>query len=170
LVCQRTESGSIDPAPFHDGGKLYLVWKSDGNAIGHRTYIWSQRLTPDGLHLVGPRRKLERNDEYWEGGVVEGPMLWRHAGRLYLFYSANDYSGPAYAVGYATCATPLGPCRDAPENPILKTGCGAHGPGHNTFAGPWIVYHAWNAAHTKRALWISRLDWKKGKPVVEGPC
>jgi hypothetical protein len=33
----------------------------------------------------------------------------------------------------------------------------------------WIVYHAWDAAYSKRQLWIDPLDWKDGKPVVEGP-
>jgi beta-xylosidase len=31
------------------------------------------------------------------------------------------------------------------------------------------VYHAWDAAYSKRQLWIDRLDWKDGKPVVDGP-
>lgn len=28
----------------------------------------------------------------------------------YLFYSANWYASYQYAVGYATCTTPVGPC------------------------------------------------------------
>jgi len=65
-------------------------------------------------------------------------------------------------------------CKDAAENPILETTCGALGPGHNTLiedaAGQtWIVYHAWDAAYSRRRLWIDRLDWKDGKPVVDGP-
>ena len=167
LVCQKAAGGSIDPDP--SGG--YLDWKNDGNAIGRPTRIWAQKLSRDGLHLVGPRRAIEQNgNQTWEGGVVEGPEMRRHGGRLYLFYSGGNYNDDSYAVGYATCKGPLGPCTDAPENPILKTGCRAHGPGHNTFAGPYIVYHAWNPAHTKRQLWLSRLVWRNGKPVVQGPC
>jgi len=166
LVCQKRAGGSIDPDPY--GG--YLYWKNDGNSIGRRTHIWAQRLSLDGLRLIGPRRAIEQNDAVWEGSVVEGPEMRKHGGRYYLFYSGGNYNDDSYAVGYATCQGPLGPCTDAPENPILKTGCRAHGPGHNTFAGPWIVYHAWNPAHTKRQLWISRLDWKNGKPIVRGPC
>ena len=67
---------------------------------------------------------IEKNDVPWEASVVEGPMLWKHDGRYFLFYSGNVYSGAGYAVGYATCDSPLGPCKDAPENPILKTACG----------------------------------------------
>jgi len=166
LVCQKRDGGSIDPDPYRG----YLYWKNDGNSIGRRTHIWAQRLSADGLRLVGPRRSIEVNDKVWGGGVVEGPEMRRHGGRYYLFYSGGSYNDDSYAVGYATCTGPLGPCVDAPENPILTTGCRAHGPGHNTFAGPWIVYHAWNPAHTRRQLWLSRLDWKNRKPVVRGPC
>jgi len=99
--------------------------------------------------------------------------MWKHDGRYFLFYSGNSYSGAGYAVGYATCKSPLGPCKDAPENPILKTTCRALGPGHNALVDvdgkTWIVYHAWNATYTKRVLWIDRLDWKGGNPRVEGP-
>ena len=174
LVCQATQGGSIDASPFRDDdGKLYLVWKNDGNAIGATTYIWAQRLSADGLRLVGERRTIEKNDASWETSVVEGPLVWKRDGRYFLFYSGNVYSGSGYAVGYATCASPLGPCKDAPENPILKTACKARGPGHNALIDvggqTWIVYHAWNEIYSKRQLWIDRLDWQNGNPVVHGP-
>jgi beta-xylosidase len=177
FVDQISLGGSIDPDPFRDDdGKLYLYWKNDGNSIGQATDIWAQRLSSDGMRLVGgPRKTGETDDQVWEGSVVEGPTMWKHDGRYYLFYSGGDYANDDYAVGYATCTGPLGPCRDAPENPILKTACRAHGPGHNALLDvggqTWIVYHAWlpNHAGDKRVLWIDRLDWKDGKPVVHGP-
>jgi beta-xylosidase len=176
LVCQARLGGSIDASPFRDDdGTLYLVWKNDGNHIGVQAQIWSQRLSADGLKLVGPRRSLERNDRPWEGSVVEGPVLRKHGGRYYLFYSGNAFDSDSYAVGYDTCDSPLGPCRDAPENPILKKRCRAMGPGHNALIDvdgqTWIVYHAWlpNHAGDKRVLWIDKLDWRDGKPRVDGP-
>ena len=175
LVCQAKLGGSIDPSPFRDDdGRLSLLWKNDGNAIGAPTHVYAQRLSSDGLRLAGRRTTIETNDVPWEANVVEGPMLRKHDGRYYLLYSGNVYSGAGYAVGYATCRTPFGPCRDAPENPILETACDAHGPGHNALiddgAGrTWIVYHAWDPAYSKRQLWIDRLEWKDGKPAVDGP-
>jgi len=175
LVCQLRQGGSIDASPFRDGSALYLVWKNDGNSIGQKTIIWSQRLSGDGLRLIGRRARLETNDRPWEASVVEGPMLWQHDGRLYLFYSGNDYTSSSYAVGYATCRSPLGPCTDAAENPILRSACRASGPGHNALIEvrnqTWIVYHAWLPGHVgdKRVLWIDRLDWRDGKPVAHGP-
>jgi beta-xylosidase len=172
LVDQLTLGGSIDASPFRDDdGRLYLYWKNDGNSIGQKTRIWVQRLSPDGLRVVGnPVDTGEANDQVWEGQVVEGPTMWKHGGRYVLFYSGNDYASDAYAVGYATCKGPLGPCTDAPENPILTTKCAAHGPGHNAIFGAWTAYHSWNTAHTRRQLWISPLEWKDDKPVVDGPC
>jgi beta-xylosidase len=175
LVCQQSDGGSIDPDPFRDtNGSLYLYWKNDGNSIGKPTHIWAQKLSADGTRLVGtPHDTGETNEHVWEGQVVEGPTMWKHDGRYYLFYSGGNYQDDTYAVGYATCKTPLGPCTDAPQNPILKTRCRAHGPGHNALIDvggqTWIVYHAWRPDHTARVLWIDKLAWRNGKPTVEGP-
>jgi beta-xylosidase len=175
LVCQRDEGGSIDPSPFRDDdGSLYLYWKSDGNAIGHATYLYGARLSAEGTELVGEPVRLARNDAGWEGGVVEAPTMWLEDGRHYLFYSGEAYDGDLYAVGYATCAGPLGPCSDAAENPILKTACRAHGPGHQALVrdregDTWLVYHAWDPGFERRQLWLDRVRWDERRPVVEGP-
>ena len=177
LVCQRAEGGSIDASPFRDDdGSLYLLWKNDGNAIGKTTYIYAQRLSRDGTRLVGRPSRLVKNDAGWEGAVVEAPTLWREGDTYYLFYSGNAFDGDLYAVGYATCERPLGPCTDAPGNPILKSACAASGPGHQAIVRDddgetWFVYHAWPAdgLTEERVLWIDRLEWQNGKPDVNGP-
>jgi beta-xylosidase len=176
LVCDRAEGGDIDASPFrNDDGSLYLLWKNDGNSIGEDTWIYVQRLTADGLGLMGKRARLVKQDAPWEGPVVEAPTLWREDGRYYLFFSANIFNSGVYAVGYATCDSPLGPCRDAPENPILKGACEASGPGHQTIVRDdngrtWLVYHAYPASgEDEREVWLDRLEWKDGKPVVNGP-
>jgi len=176
LVCQADQGGSIDAAPFRDDdGALYLLWKNDGNAVGMDTWIYVQRLSADGLELTGKPTRLVRQDAAWEAHLVEAPTLWRQDGRLYLFYSANAFDSDQYATGYATCEAPTGPCEDAPENPILRSACEASGPGHQTIVRDddgetWIVYHAWPASgEEERELWIDRLAWEDGKPVVKGP-
>jgi beta-xylosidase len=175
LVCQRDEGGSIDASPFRDAdGSLYLYWKNDGNALGQPTHLWGQRLSADGTELVGAPRRLATNDAGWEGGVVEAPTMWLEDGRHYLFFSGEAYDGDLYAVGYAVCDGPLGPCEDAPGNPILKTACRAHGPGHQALlrdddGETWIAYHAWEPGFERRELWLDRVRWEDGRPVVEGP-
>ncbi len=183
LVCQAKEGGTIDPDPFADGDKRYLYYKNDGNCCGIPTYIYAQELAPDGLSLVGEPVRLVRNDKQWEGSVIEAPTMFKHDGKYYLFYSANNYAGVEYAVGYATCEGPLGPCTDAPENPILKSQMQPPpnmvvGPGHQTIiqldGQDWLVYHAWEVLAggrrgDRRQMWMNRLDWQDGKPVVVGP-
>ena len=180
FVCQPDEGGSIDPDVFRDAdGSLYLLWKNDGNCCGKATYLYSQRLSPDASRLVGRRVRLLTADQWlWEGPLVEAPTLWHEHGRYTLFFSASVYNSPDYAVGYATCAGPLGPCKSSPRNPILKSACRAAGPGHQAIVqapdgSDWIVYHAWKAGAIDRApgrqLWLDRLEWKDGAPVVRGP-
>jgi beta-xylosidase len=180
FVCQTAQGGSIDPDPFRDeDGRTYLLWKNDGNCCGQDTWLWSQRLSDDGRRLLGKPRRLVKQDRPWEGEVVEAPTLWRENDRLYLFFSANDFQSDLYSVGYATCRTPLGPCRDSPRNPILKSRCNASGPGHQSIVRDgdgrtWIVYHAFYARPKPRQIditvvWLDRLDWVGGRPVVRGP-
>ena len=188
LVCQYAEGGTIDANPFRDtDGKLYLYYKSDGNAVGKTTYIWGQQLTSDGLSVVGTPIPLVKDDAKWEWRLVEAPAMVRSPGGYQLFYSAAFYGWDPkerlsnYATGYATCASPLGPCEDAPENPILhsfndrEAGC-LSGPGHPAIfearGRHFLAFHAWAAtrgcrkAEDERYLYIAPLFWKDGKPQI----
>ncbi len=180
LICQADEGGSIDASPFTDeSGERWLYWKNDGNAIGQPTYLYGARLSDDGLSISGEPKQLLVNDAGWEAHVIEAPQMVRHDGRLYLFYSANAFDKEEYALGYATCEGPFGPCVKASENPILHTSPAAAGPGHGflvtTPAGEsWMLYHAWppsavGSVAPGRQLWLDRVDWVDGRPVVKGP-
>lgn len=183
IICQFDEGGSIDASPFRDtDGTLYLYWKNDGNCCGMTTYIYGQQLSADGRELVGDPVKMIQNDKPWHGPLVEAPTMWLHEGRYHLFYSGNFFASEAYAVGYAVCESPLGPCADADENPILATDKSAEplvvGPGHQTLfkdeAGDtWIIYHAWQLTRdgeltSNRQVWLDRVLWVDGRPVVQG--
>jgi beta-xylosidase len=180
LVCEPAEGGSIDASPYRDDdGALYLYWKNDGNAVDRPTHLYGRRLRADGLALTGPRVRLLDNDAPWEGHLVEAPQMVRHDDRRYLFFSANAFDSEAYAVGYATCEAALGPCRDAPENPVLRSTAAAAGPGHSFLltagdGSTWLLYHAWapqavGSVVPGRQLWLDRVDWADGRPVVRGP-
>jgi beta-xylosidase len=188
LVCQAAQGGSIDATPFVDAnGKRYLIWKNDGNCCGLPTRFSIQELTPDGLKLVGKATDMGVvNNEQWEGGVIEAPTLLLHDKTYYLFYSANGYDTDFYSVGYATSKTLMGPYKDAPENPILASAWNhsptseARGPGHQSIIADakgqlWMVYHAWDKDAVgysnggERDVWMSRLTFVNGKPVVEAP-
>ena len=84
----------------------------------------------------------------WQGGVVEGPDLVLSGGQYLLFYSANNWETSSYAVGYATCTGPLGPCTDASPQPLVASGPQFAGPGGpSVFADPkgnlWMAFHGW---------------------------
>jgi beta-xylosidase len=188
LVCQTDQGGTIDANPFRDSdGKLYLYYKSDGNAVRKTSYIWGQRLSDDGLKVVGDAKQLIKDDAKWEWGLVEAPAMVRSPTGYQMFYSAAFYGWDPnerlsrYATGYAICSGPLGPCKDAPENPILNSfndreaGC-LSGPGHpgifQVGARTFMAFHAWAAtsgcrkADDKRYLYVAPLFWKNGKPQI----
>lgn len=184
FVCQAKQGGTIDASAFRDDdGTLYLYYKNDGNCCSLATYIYVQELAPDGLSLLGEPIPLVRNDKQWEAHVIEAPTMFKHEDRYFLFYSANNYAGPEYAVGYATCESALGPCQDAPENPILKSDLGNKnamviGPGHQSVIQlgdqTWMVYHAWEVVSgsrrgDRRFMWLDPIEWVDGKPDVQGP-
>ena len=191
LLCQRDLGGTIDPSPFRDAdGTIYLYYKNDGNnpSVLKSSQVWVQRLSPDGLSLTGVATPLIRNELRWEWRVVESPAMTRSAnGDYILFFSANHFGWEAdqrlsnYAIGYAKCRGPEGPCVKAKANPILKSyhskrrGC-LSGPGHQTVleaAGrQYLVFHAWSAtaacrpANKGRYMYIAPLTWRGGSPLI----
>jgi beta-xylosidase len=188
FVCQFDLGGTIDANPFRDSdGKLYLYFKSDGNRVGKGTAIWGQRLSDDGRSVAGAPVALLRDDQKWEMKLVEAPAMVRAPSGLQLFYSAAFFGWDEksrlspYATGYAACSGPLGPCTDAPENPILysfmdkQAGC-LSGPGHPSIfqvgQHKVIAFHAWSATpgcrkdKDERWLYIAPILWKDGKPHI----
>jgi beta-xylosidase len=188
LVCQPTLGGSIDATAFVDqDGSRHLIWKNDGNCCGLPTRLFNQPLTADGLKLTGKATDIGVvNDEQWEGAVIEAPTLLFHDGTYFLFYSANGYDSEFYSIGYATSKKLTGPYVDAPENPIVSSAWDpsvtsrARGPGHQSIVEDakgqlWMTFHAWDqeavgyANGGMRTMWIDKLTFDGGKPVVDGP-
>ena len=180
LVCQVELGGTIDPSPFLVDGRLYLYFKSDGNCCELPTHLFAQELRPDGLGLIGQPTKLLTNGRVWEGKVIEAPTMVLRGGKYTLLYSANDFGNGSYAVGHASCASPLGPCQPVGDAPFLKSHAGKRlfGPGPQAVirvgGQDYIAYHAWELKPDgkrgeRRFLYIDKLEWVDGKPVVGGP-
>lgn len=183
LICQDALGGTIDATFFRDGDNLYLYFKNDGNCCGLPTQLWGQALSTDGTHLAGaPASLLVNNAQSWEGDVIEAPYMVKHGDDYYLFYSANSYADERYAVGYARCQSPTGPCTKAPENPILASHMEAAppiiGPGGQSLFQvgdqTWMAYHVWNTTvdgqrGDSRTMWLDRVDWVNGNPKLHGP-
>lgn len=180
LIFQEDRGGSIDPSPFVDiDGSAFLLWKSDDNAVDAESSLWGAPLNADGLGLAGEPVELLRHDAAWEKPLVEAPSLVRVAdGRYVLFYSGGWWESDGYAVGYATAADPLGPFRkETVAGPWYASEPGMAGPGgaevFRDAAGRWhMVFHAWTPGQVgyenggARSLWIARLDFDAGHPVL----
>ena len=191
LVCQTKVGGTIDANPFRDAdGKLYLYFKNDGNRIKARTWLWGQQLSADGRSVLGQPVQMLDDRARWKERVVEAPTMVRGPAGYTMFYSGgffgwNPQEGglSPYAMGYASCSGPLGPCDEAPGNPILhsfkdkEAGC-LSGPGHQSVfqanGRTYISFHAWAATprctklEDERYLYVAPLFWREGKPTL-GP-
>lgn len=171
LVCQRL--GSIDPMAVRDEhGWPYLVWKRGGNARNLPTPILAQRLSKDGLRLIGERTELIRNDAAWEAKVVEAPFILRRGNWFYMFYSGNDCCSLEcnYALGVARSPYLLGPWEKNPANPILKGNEAWKCPGHGsvvTDAGnrDYLLYHAYDrdSTYIGRQVLLDEVKWGVGQ-------
>jgi len=188
FICQVTEPnalcGSIDASPFVDtNGDAYLLWKSDENAqaCAGNARLWTQRLGVDGISLLAAPTELLQRDRTWEHPLIEGPSMLKVGTVYFLFYSANWYESASYGVGYATCATPFGPCeKRTQDGPLVGSSGEALGPGGQEFftdakGRTWMAYHAWSSPLVgydqggARSLRIDPIDFEGGVPKLSGP-
>ena len=152
LSCRLDRGGSIDPAGFLDkDGSRYVVFKVDGNSIGHGgdcnngvepkvgTPILLQKVAEDGFTPIGDAVQiLDRSDADGDGPLVEAPNLILHGDTYFLFYSTHCFTDPNYDVRYATAPSVTGPFtkRNNQNNPLLKGGGnGLTSPGGGTVCG-----------------------------------
>jgi xylan 1,4-beta-xylosidase len=149
LMCQ--DAGSIDAFPIRDeNGKLFLIWKEDGNSVGKPTPIWISEMREDRTAIIGEKRELFRNDAAWEGNLVEGVSVMRHGDYFYAFYAAAACCGPDcnYATGIARAQKLLGPWEKYSGNPVLASTDDWKCPGHGTPVVKdgkfFFLYHAYH--------------------------
>lgn len=164
----------IDPFVFiDDDGKKYLyhVRLMEGNRI------FVAEMTDDFSSLKEETlRECITATAPWENTanakwpVAEGPSIIKHKNLYYLFYTANDFRNPDYAVGYATSTSPFGPWKKYTGNPILsKNLVGINGTGHGDFFRVkkklFYVFHTHNTANKvpPRRTALIRVQFKKSK-------
>ncbi|WP_145856441.1 glycoside hydrolase family 43 protein [Pedobacter suwonensis] len=128
----------IDPFVFTDtDGKNYLYHvKLDR---GNRIFV--TELKADFSDIIPETAQpCLTGTEPWENTaktdwpVTEGPTVLKKNNVYYLFYSANDFRNPDYAVGYATSSSPKGPWVKYAGNPVIsKKLLKINGTGHGDF-------------------------------------
>ncbi|KAF7523622.1 hypothetical protein G7054_g11686 [Neopestalotiopsis clavispora] len=180
--CNLNIGGSIDPSGFEDAdGKRYVVYKIDGNSIGHggscnnevapivSTPILIQQVGEDGVTKIGGATQiLDRSDA--DGPLVEAPAILRDSDGLYvLFYSSGCFTESSYNVNYATAPSVLGPYTKS-STPLIKTddsfGLTAPGGATPTVDGSAIVFHA--NCDKGRCLFENKIGISSKKVVLDG--
>ncbi|KAJ7053891.1 glycosyl hydrolase [Mycena amicta] len=172
LACPISQGGAIDPAGHHHpDGSLYVVYKIDGNSLGHggscnngvapivSTPIMLQKVAADGHTLVGSAVQILDRDA-GDGPLVEAPSLIHVGSTFFLFFSSGCYADTSYDLSYATASVVTGPYTKAgsPTAPLLVTGTdGLRAPGSAcvTKDGSKIVFHAYLGSDLSsgRGMW-----------------
>jgi beta-xylosidase len=161
------------------------------------SWVYGVELKPDFTGVIGepvlllqPPSKQSDKQAEWESRSVtsrevnrrwtEGSVTFRKGNIYYMMYSANNFAGQNYAVGYATALSPLGPFTKAANNPVLQKNIAAggtvSGTGHNSITySPdgkemFCVYHARTVATgDARVVFIDRMQVKDGRLTIDGP-
>ena len=154
-VAGRPVPGWVDPMLFaDDDGRLYAYWGIGGPGIS------GAEVDADHPHrlknppaimikaepLLRPWERFGANGEDASQSYLEGPWMFKHAGRYYLTYAAPGTEFHAYGMGAYIGRSPLGPFHYQQRNPILRSPHGiVTGPGHGCIVrGPggtiWAFY------------------------------
>lgn len=152
--CIASDTRRIDPFYFTDNdGKSYLyqVRLDNGNKIYSQSIFGNLDSTDSSTLSKAISATLPwENTSNAEWTVTEGPTVINHDGKYYLFYSANDFRNPDYAVGYAIADSPEGPWVKHPEPIISRHNTGLPGSGHGDIftdknGGLKYVFHSHNS-------------------------
>ena len=123
LICDLPNGGNIDPNLFYDqaNGNYYLVYKTDGNAIGNGgscgntaapvvpTPLYLQQLSKtDLVTKIGAPILLASNVNptgsfQYDGPNVERPSIAFRNETYYLLYNSECYADLAYHIRYISC-------------------------------------------------------------------
>lgn len=182
------ESFAIDPHPFQDDdGQWYLFFARDvldGGRAG--THLAVARLeSPTTVSDIRPalapyadwqiyERDRQMYGRTFDWHTLEGPSVVRRAGKYWMTFSGGAWTGPGYAVSWASAPHPLGPWTAAPTEapPVLASGGGLVGPGHNSLVvGPEgtdvIAFHSWDDEGSSRQLHLAPIRFTPDGPIVD---
>jgi beta-xylosidase len=131
---------------------LYHVRLTNGNKIfvAETTDDFSA-IKPETLQECITATQPWENTANANWAVTEGPSVLKRNNLYYLFYTANDFRNPDYAMGYAVSNKPIGPWQKYAGNPILtKKVIGINGPGHGDLVidknkKAFFVFHTHNS-------------------------
>lgn len=130
----------IDAEAFvDDDGTPWLYWGSGHNWVNGK--CWAVKLNRAMNAFEGEPRDVTPTNYF------EGPIMVKRHGIYFLMYSQGVTIKDTYQVHYATGDNPLGPFKEGPNSPILKTDNASNviSPGHHTIFNfqdkDYILYH-----------------------------
>ena len=166
---------SIDPFFIEDEGRKYLIWGSYWDTFGIE-------LTADGLSVKPGAEKVHIASNFMEGSYVF------KRGRYYYLFGSNgsccEGANSTYRIVCSRSENVLGPyyskegirtC-DGGFSEVLHGNDFVAGPGHNAEivvddeGTTWMPLHGYEreAPEKGRQVWLVRIDWRDGWPVVDG--
>lgn len=145
----------IDQFVFRDGDNYYLIY-------GGWRHCNIARLSPDFRGFM-PFPDGKVFVEITPDGYVEGPFMFRRAGKYYFMWSEGGWTGPDYSVAYAIADTPFGPYQRVgkilQQDPGVATGAGHHSVINVPGTDEWyIVYHRRPLTETDRNARVVCID------------
>jgi len=181
VVCQTAIGGSIDPDAYQDpSGNYYLAWKNNDGSSTTPATLWTSPIAfgGGGASLIGPVSALMTQNRSWET-TIEQPDMVLLGGRWLLFFSGGPWQTSAYAIAYAYCQGPVGPCADPNTAPVFASSGAVAGPGApsvftDSSGTLWMAYNAWTAGDVgypggARSLHMDPLCLVDATPVLLGP-
>lgn len=183
---------AIDAHPFKDAdGQWYLFFARDvldapraGTHLAVAPLRTMTSLASQPVVVLEPTadwqiyaRNREMYGRAFDWHTLEGPSVVYRGGRYWLTYSGGAWTGPNYAVSWASAEHPLGPWKAAPPEapPLLQSArCGRVGPGHNSITvdrsgRDVIAFHSWDEERTMRRMHLAFVSFEPEGPRVDGP-
>ncbi|RYP69256.1 hypothetical protein DL771_006224 [Monosporascus sp. 5C6A] len=162
LICDQTGEAAIDANAFGVGNQRWIMWKVDGNALGGATTctggkkssdykptpIKIQKVARDGITLQGSPKTILNHNGTSDGGLVEGPAMYKiHPDQYYAFSRTPD--GPYTRAGVLA---------QSGSNPPI------YGPGHMDIdKGEYVAFHGraapGNPKGSERYMFTGRIDF-----------
>lgn len=152
LICEWPFGAQpIDANVFvDDDAQAYLYFGGHGRCVVVRLKPDMNRLDGD-FHLITPP------------GYVEGPFMFKRAGRYYFMWSEGNWTNDTYRVRYAIANSPFGPFE--PLGTVLQSSPSiATGPGHNSVlqlpgTDDWVIcYHRRQSGETDQYRRVPCID------------
>jgi xylan 1,4-beta-xylosidase len=172
----RDDIKEIDTDLFvdEDGTAYFYFVRFDK---GNVTYAAKMNADLSGIdeqsvkEVIRASQPWEHTDTKSNWPVTEAASVIKHRNLYYLFYTANDFRNPDYAVGMATAPHPLGPWTKYAGNPILRSSEGFRGTGSThvfrDLQGRWqIVFHAHAPTSRDGASGRQAEDWSPRRAMI----